>query len=99
MPGRILLLVRSGVEIDSSELPERRRVGLAEVDELARMLLAAKRLGLTITLRDPCPTLLAILDLVGLTDLSGLGIQSVRQPEQGEVLGSDEVVMPDDPIA
>ena len=99
MPGRILLIAPGGVEVDSWALPDLQRVGLGEIDELARMLLAAKRLGLTIRLHDPCPGLLGLLDLVGLTDLSGLGIEPVGKSEGGEDLRADEVVVPDDPVA
>lgn len=88
-----------GVEIDSWTLPDLQRVGLGEIDDLARMLLAAKRLGLSIRLQDPCPGLLSMLHLVGLNDLTVLGIESVGKPEGGEVLGPDEVVVPDDPVA
>ena len=88
-----------GVEADSWALPDLQRVGLAEIDDLARMLLAAKRLGLTIRLQDPCPGLVSLLHLVGLDDLTGLGVEPVGKAERPEVLGPDEVVVPDDPIA
>ena len=88
-----------GVEIDSWALPDLQRVGLGEIDDLARMLLAARRLGLSIRLQDPCPGLVVLLDLVGLTGLSGLGIEPVGKPERREDLGPDEVVVPDDPVA
>lgn len=88
-----------GVEVASWALPNLDRVGLREIDELARLLLAAKRLGLTICLKEPCPGLLALLDLVGLKSLSGLGIEAIGKPERLEDLGPDEVVVPHDPVA
>ena len=99
MPGRIVLLAPGGIEVDSWALPERTRVGLGEIDELARMLLAAKRLGLTIRLQDPCQGLLALVRLVGLDELTVLGVEPVGKPERGEDLGTEEVVVPDDPVA
>lgn len=99
MPGRIVLLAPGGVEVDSWALPELTRVGLGEIDELARMLLAAKRLGLTLSLQDPCPGLLSLVRLVGLDELTVLGIEPVGQPEGGEDLRAEEVVVPDDPVA
>ncbi|WP_330338172.1 STAS domain-containing protein [Streptomyces sp. NBC_00557] len=66
--------------------------GLAVVDLLARLELAARRAGGRIRLRDPGPALAALLDLVGLR------FQMERQPEQREpALGVEEAVETGDP--
>ncbi|MGW3725695.1 STAS domain-containing protein [Streptomyces sp. NPDC000851] len=66
--------------------------GLAVVDLLARLELAAKRAGGRIRLRDPDPALHALLDLVGLR------FEMEGQPEQREpALGVEETVEPGDP--
>jgi ABC-type transporter Mla MlaB component len=66
--------------------------GLAAVDLLARLQLAARRAGGRIRLRDPAPSLRALLDLVGLR------IEVEGQPEQREPpLGVEEEVEPGEP--
>ncbi|MCX4577089.1 STAS domain-containing protein [Streptomyces sp. NBC_01571] len=56
--------------------------GLATVDALARMELAARRAGGRIRLRDPAPPLRALLDLVGLRfELEGESEE--REPARG----------------
>ncbi|MET9906821.1 STAS domain-containing protein [Streptomyces sp. NPDC006476] len=66
--------------------------GLAAVDLLARLQLAARRAGGRIRLRDPAPSLHALLDLVGLR------IEVEGQPEQREPpLGVEEEVEPGEP--
>ncbi|MGV4982536.1 STAS domain-containing protein [Streptomyces sp. NPDC001709] len=66
--------------------------GLAVVDLLARLELAARRAGGRILLRDPDPALLALLDLVGLR------FQVEGQVEEGEpALGVEEAVETGDP--
>ncbi|MFI8190590.1 STAS domain-containing protein [Streptomyces sp. NPDC085946] len=66
--------------------------GLAAVDLLARLQLAARRAGGRIRLRDPAPSLRALLDLVGLS------FEVEGQPEQREpALGVEEAVEPGDP--
>ncbi|MEU2930202.1 STAS domain-containing protein [Streptomyces sp. NPDC007251] len=66
--------------------------GLAVVDLLARLELAARRAGGRIRLRDPDPALPALLDLVGLR------FQMERQLEQREpALGVEEAVETGDP--
>ncbi|MEV6735949.1 STAS domain-containing protein [Streptomyces sp. NPDC051104] len=69
-----------------------RPVRLATVEVLARLQLAARRAGGRIRLRDPAPTLRALLDLVGLPfELEGQAEQ--REP----ALGVEEAVEPGDP--
>ncbi|QIJ64373.1 STAS domain-containing protein [Streptomyces sp. JB150] len=66
--------------------------GLAVVDLLARLQLAARRAGGHIRLRDPDPALPALLDLVGLR------FEVEGQPEQREPpLGVQEEMEPGDP--
>ena len=48
-------------------------VDLAVVDELARLQLEARRQGCSIWLRDACPDLVALLDLVGLREVLQVG--------------------------
>ncbi|MER6675746.1 STAS domain-containing protein [Streptomyces sp. NPDC000983] len=67
--------------------------GLAGVDLLARLQLAARRSGGRIRLRDPDPALPGLLDLVGLR------FEVEGQPEQREpALGVQEAVEPGDPV-
>ena len=66
--------------------------GLAVVDELARLELAARRHGCMIRLRDPCVALVELLGLVGLRQVLG-------EAEVREQRGVEEVVVPDDPVA
>jgi hypothetical protein len=77
------------------------RPDLALVGALARLQLAALRLGCSIRLRDPCPELRDLLDLVGLAELvggaAGLPLEARREAEGGEQLGIEEVVQPGDP--
>jgi anti-anti-sigma regulatory factor len=66
--------------------------GLATVDVLARMELAARRAGGRIHLRGPAPPLRAHLDLVGLRfELEG------QAEEREPALGVEEAVEPGDP--
>ncbi|HZA78543.1 MAG TPA: hypothetical protein VE623_19360 [Acidimicrobiales bacterium] len=70
---------------------------LGLVDRLARLQLAARRLGYAIRLRNPCDELRALLDLVGLTDV--LSLEAGGEAERREQLGVDEVVDRRDPLA
>ncbi|MEU0191747.1 STAS domain-containing protein [Streptomyces afghaniensis] len=66
--------------------------GLAAVDLLARLQLAARRAGGRIRLRDPDPALRALLDL------AGLRFEVEGQVEEREpALGVEEAVEPGDP--
>ena len=60
------MLVRDGEEVTHWPLLVRDPVDLGLVDQLARLQLAARRLGCAIELRGACPALLDLLDLVGL---------------------------------
>ena len=67
------------------------------VDALARLQLAARRLGWEVRLVDPCPQLCQLLHLVGLADVVALPLEPDREAEGGEQLGVEEVVPPGDP--
>ena len=96
-----MVLVRDGIEVASWPLVGRGRPGLGAVDQLARLQLAARRLGCSIRLRDACPELWELVDLLGLTEVvapaPGLG-ESGREAEGGEQVGIEEVVVADDPV-
>ena len=76
------------------------RPGLAVAGELARLQLAARRRGCAIRLRHPNRELLELLDLVGLSGI--VCDEALRQvggePEDGEQVGVEEVVVADDPV-
>jgi hypothetical protein len=75
---------------------------LATLDAVARMALAARRVGASIEFRNACPGLLDLLELAGLTDVVRLvgrtsGVEVGRQAEDGEQrLGVEEEVEADD---
>jgi hypothetical protein len=93
-----VVLVRRGAELSCWPLHSGSRPDLRVVDELARTSLGARRLGCTIRLRDAHPELVDLLALVGLAEVVGLAGEVVRQPEGGEEVRSEEVVVPDDPV-
>ena len=69
-PGTVVLVVDGGIELIVGRV-DGRRPDLAVVDVLARCQLAARRAGCAIRLRDPCPELGALLELVGLAEIVG----------------------------
>jgi hypothetical protein len=97
------VLAREGVELACWSIALRRRPDLELVERLARAQLGARRIGCSVLVRDPCADLSALLELVGLravlVDGAAGGGKVVRQPEGGEQLGVEEVVVPDDPVA
>lgn len=99
----LVVLVCGDVEVASWPLAGLDRLDLAVVNELARLQLAARRLGCEIRLRAACTELCELLNLVGLgelgSDTAGLCRQSSGEAEGGEQIGVEEVVMPDDPVA
>ena len=99
----VLVLLLGEDEVASWPLAGWDRPDLSVVDQLARLQLAAHRLGCSIRLRGPCRELLQLLDLVGLGEtvpcVAGLGLQSGGEAEDGEQVGVEEVVMPDDPLS
>ncbi len=74
---------------------------LALVDALARLQLAARRLGCSLRLRHPGQELCELLDLVGLADVvagrPGLPLEPGREAEGDEEPDVEEVVQPRDP--
>ncbi len=99
-----VVLVRRGTEVASWPFAGEGRLDLCAVDTLTRLQLAARRLGCSIRLRDTCAELAALLDLAGLTDVLPAEPRSRRlevggEPEDGEQVGVEEVVVPDDPVA
>jgi hypothetical protein len=99
----MVVLARGDAEIASWPLGHGDRPDLAVVDGLARLQCAARRLGLTVWLRDATAELLGLLDLCGLAAVVPGGpvlrVEVAGEAEEGEELGVEEVVMPDDPVA
>jgi len=67
------------------------------LDALVRLQLAAQRLGASIRLQNPCPELVDLLALVGLSDVlpvdcDGSGVEMDRQVEDREQVLVDEEV-------
>lgn len=72
------------------------RRDLAAVDLLARIHLAARRLGATVEVGEMCPELRELLELVGLRELGG---ELVGQAEQGKKgVSVEEGVKPRNPV-
>lgn len=72
------------------------------VDALARLELAARRLGWALHLTQTSDELAGLLRVTGLAGVVGgsgarLGLEAGRQPEGGEQLREEEVVPADDP--
>lgn len=100
----MVVLLRDGAEVACWPMERAGRHGLALVDELARLKLAVRRLGCSIRLRDTCPRLAELLELVGLDEILAeipalARREVVRETEGGEQRGIEEVVVPDDPVA
>jgi hypothetical protein len=91
----IVLVVDGDVEVASWPLERPPRLDLSVVDSLARLQLAARRLGLSIRLRNPCAELCALIALAGLAD--ALPLEARGQTEGREQLGVEEVVDGGDP--
>ena len=82
------------VVVDVSALTEPDPVIL---EALVRLQLAAQRLGTSIRLQNPCPELVDLLALVGLSDVlpvdcDGSGVEMDRQVEHREEVLVDEEV-------
>lgn len=86
------MVLRAGAPVAALPL---RVGGLAAVDAVARLQVAARRLGCTVALRDPPGELLALLELAGLAG----SVEVLGEPEGGEEAGVEEVVVADDPPA
>ncbi len=94
-----VVLVCGDAEVLSWPLRWTGRADLAVVEELARLELSARYLGLSVRVRDAPPELCELLDLCGLGEVLGTGRQVGGQAEDGEEPGVEEVVVPDDPVA
>ncbi len=92
----VVVLTRGGDEVVRWPLEVRGTVDLAVVDDLARIQLAARRLGCSVRLEDTCCELSGLLAFLGLAQAV---LQVVGEPEGGEQGGVEEVVVPDDPVA
>ena len=68
---------------------------LSLIDALARLQLVARRRGSRVRVLHASAEMCGLVELCGLSD--ALGVEPRRQPEEGEVLGPDEVVQPGDP--
>ena len=99
----MVVLARDGVEIVSWPLEVHGPVDLDVVDDLARLQLAARRMGCSIRLRDACCELTALLAFLGLAKAiagsTGACLQVVGEAEGAEEGCVEEVVVPDDPVA
>ena len=60
------------------------------LEALVRLQLTAMRFGTRVELKNACPKLVDLLELVGVDDL--LGVEREGNAEQREQLGVDEVV-------
>jgi hypothetical protein len=101
-----VVLVHGGAEVASWPLPTQGRADVSLVDELARLQLAARRLGCSIRLRGACSEVsdvLDLLDLVGLAEIigriGGLVVEVSGEPKGGEEVGVEERVERGDPVA
>jgi hypothetical protein len=98
-----LVLVRGDTEVASWPLETEGLPDLSVVDELARLQLAAMRLGCSIRLRGAGGELWELLDLAGLAQIvrreGALLVEVGWEPEGGEEVGVEEGVEPGDPVA
>ena len=91
---RVVFVGTSGAVLATAEISGPGAPDLAAVDALARAVLAGRRLGCAVRVDDVSEDLRRLLDLVGLCG------EVERQAEGGEqVLGVEEGVEPDDPVA
>ena len=99
----IVVVADTGAEYAIGRLGRDTRLDVSVVDAVARLHLAARRLHLSLQLRNTSHELRALLDFVGLADVirdvraTALGLEERRQAERGEQLGTQEVVVPGDP--
>jgi hypothetical protein len=110
-----VVIRRRGVEVASWPLEAGRRPDLTMADALGRLVLAARQLGYSLHLREVRADLVEVLELVGLRDVfegdafegdvlggeerSVCGSRVLGEPEDGEQVRVEEVVVPDDPVA
>ena len=87
-----VVLVRGNLELAAWPVSWPRRPDLSVVEELARLHLAARRVGCAIRLQGACAALGELLDLVGLR------VEMFGEAEDPEEVGVEEVVVTDDPV-
>jgi hypothetical protein len=95
--------VRTTLRLLTCDVAALTEADLATVDDLARLQLIARRLGMTVRLRDASRELRELLDLAGLGDVvrcsDALSVEPRGQPEQREEPGRvEEEADPGDPI-
>jgi hypothetical protein len=100
-PAAIVVLTRGDTELGRWALGACDRSDLRTINQLARMQLAAGRVGCAIRVRDACAEIAGLIELIGLTEtLLGRRLRQVGgEPEHLEEVGVEEVVVPDDPVA
>ncbi len=98
-----VVLMRAKVEIAAWPLAAGGTPDMAVVEQLARLQLAASRLGYSIRLRHPSQPLWELLDLAGLADvvvrLGCLVVEVSGEPEGGKEIGVEKRMEPGDPVA
>jgi hypothetical protein len=77
-PDTTVVLVFGDIAVASWPLEIRGRPDLRLVDELARLQLAARRVGCGIRLRGTCPELSSLLVLTGLAEV--VGVETAADP-------------------
>lgn len=105
--GTVVLVVANDAEVDLCRVDDVPGAGLDVVDHLARLQLAARRLGWSIKVCEPNAALRGLLDLAGLRGVlcagpggpTALPLEAGGEPERGEQLGIEEVVDGRDPLA
>ena len=97
----MVVLARGDSELGRWPLGALNRADLGAVDQLARMHLVARRVGCSLRLCGLRPELSELLELAGLAQLeTGARLRQVGgEAEDGEQVGVEEVVVPDDPVA
>ena len=93
-----LVFTRDGVEVATWPLPGL-AADLVVLDALARLQLAARRLGWAMAVRNPGAELAGLLELTGLVAVAGgepASVEMQGHPEDLEQVGVEEVVVPDD---
>lgn len=94
--GVYVVLLRGDLELARWPLANGACPDVGLVGELARLQLTAMRMGCAIAVRDASPQLAGLLELTGLAGLLG---QVGGEAEEGEQLGVEKIVMPDDTVA
>ena len=98
-PLATVVLLRCDDEVARWPLERADDPDLWAVDVLCRLALTARRMGCALRLLDVDAELVQLLVRCGLAEVVGLGGQVVGETEDGEELGPEEVVVPDDPVA